>query len=136
CCGAAIMLATRSEENGPIPVGNRIGAREVGLWSTAMVAIAFWANIVQGANAGDLPGFDAIIGRVLDNGAFDVFAWALVVVGCNSMFEPGPASWRQIRATVLAGIIALAPVRLAAAAALVILGGLLLADRRALPAGR
>jgi hypothetical protein len=52
------------------------------------------------------------------------------------MFEAGPASRRQIGVAFLAGAVALAPVRLATAVSLVILGVLLLSDRRALQAGR
>jgi hypothetical protein len=113
-----------------------IGIREVGFWSVLIVAIAFWANIVRGTGPAELPGVDSMAAGVLENGAFDVFAWILVFARAARMFEAGPASWRRISATFLVGVIALAPVRLAAGVAFVILGGSLLWDRRALAAGR
>ena len=59
---------------------------------------------------------------VLDNGAFDVFAWALVLVRCWTARDDRPASWYSIAATIFLGAIVLVPVRLASAAALVVLG--------------
>jgi len=121
---------------GPADAGlsRRIGSREAGGWSVLIVAVAFWANIVRGT--GDMPGFEAMVTRVLDNGAFDVFAWTLVFARTARMSEAGPASWRQMSTAFLVGAIVLAPVRVAAAAALGVLGVLLLTDRRTLKAGR
>lgn len=118
------------------PASKLIGIREVGLWAVLIVAVAFWANIVRGASPGSMPDLDAMIARVLDNGAFDVFAWTMAFARSTGMFEAGPASRRQICSTFLAGAIALAPVRLATGAALVTLAALLLTDRRSLHAGR
>jgi hypothetical protein len=115
-------------------LSNRIGSREAGWWSVLIVAVAFWANIVRGS--GDLAGLDTMVTRVLDNGAFDVFAWTLVFARTARMSEARPASWLQISTAFLVGAIVLAPVRVAAAAALGVLGGLLLMDRRTLKSGR
>ena len=106
------------------------------VWSVLIVAVAFWANILRGTSPGDLPGLDSMIARVLENGAFDVFAWTLVFARITRLSEAGPASLFQIWTTFLVGAIALAPVRLATVVGLVILGGLLMRDRRVLPAGR
>jgi len=120
----------------PRLVRDLIGAREVWVWAVLIVAVAFWANILRGTSPGDLPGFDSMIARVLENGAFDVFAWSLVFARVTRVSAEGPASWLQIWTTYLVGAIALAPVRLATDVGLVILGGLLLRGRRTLPAGR
>jgi hypothetical protein len=101
-----------------------------------MVSVAFWANIVRGGSPGDLPGLESMIASVLDNGAFDVFAWIMVFARATRMSEAGPASRLQIWAAFLLGAIVLAPVRLAAGLSLVIFGVLLLRDRRTLAAGR
>jgi hypothetical protein len=115
-------------------LSNRIGSREAGCWSVLIVAVAFWANIVRGT--GDLPGLDTMVTRVLDHGAFDVFAWTIVFARTARMFESRPATWLQISMAFLVGAIVLAPVRVAAGAALGALGVLLLTDRRTLKAGR
>jgi hypothetical protein len=115
-------------------LSNRIGSREAGCWSVVIVAVAFWANIVRGS--GDLPGLGAMVTRVIDNGAFDVFAWTMVFARTTRMSDARPASWLQISTAFLVGGIVLAPVRVAAAAALGVLGALLLTDRRRLKAGR
>ena len=115
-------------------LSRRIGSREAGYWSVLIVAVAFWANIVRGT--GDMPGLGTMVTRVLDNGAFDVFAWTLVFARSARMSEAGPASWLQISTAFLVGAIVLAPVRVAAAAALGVLGVLLLTDRRTLKSGR
>src|SRR5208337_2607007 len=130
------MPTRTAAHDGPTLVPDLIGTREVWVWSVLTVAVAFWANIVRGTSPGDLPGLGSMIARVIDNGAFDVFAWTLVFARVTRMSEAGPASRLQIWATFLVGAIALAPVRLAAGVGLVILGGLLLRERRTLPAGR
>ncbi len=114
--------------------GDRMGSRESGFWAVLIVAVAYWVNIVRGT--GPLPGAETIVTRVLDNGAFDVFAWTLVFARLTRMTEARPAAWYQISAAFLVGAIVLAPVKLAAAAALVVLGCLLLMDRHTLQAGR
>lgn len=113
-----------------------IGSREVGFWSILIVAIAFWANVVRATSAGDLPAANSIMMRVLDNGAFDVFAWMMVFARSGRLTEAGAASRRQIGTAFLAGAVALAPVRLAAAVALMLVAWLLLTDRRTSRAGR
>jgi hypothetical protein len=116
-------------------IGNLIGTREVGVWSVLVVSVAFWANIVR-ARPGDTPSLDSMIAGVLDDGAFDVFAWILVFARATRMYEARPASGFQIWATFLVGAIVLVPFRFATGLALVILGVLLLRDRHALPAAR
>ncbi len=116
-------------------MGNPMGIREVWVWSVGMVSVAFWADIVH-ARSGDPLSLDSMIVGVLDNGAFDVLAWILVFARVSRMYEARPARGLLIGATFLAGAIVLAPVRLAPAVALVMLGGLLLRDRHARSAGR
>src|ERR1700722_15701898 len=93
---------------------SRIGSREAGYWSVVIVAVAFWANIVRGT--GELAGLGTMVTRVLDNGAFDVFAWTLVFAQTARLYEARPASRLQISTAFLVGAIVLAPVRVAAAA--------------------
>ena len=116
--------------------GQHIGAREVGIWGVLIVAVAFWANIARGTTPGDVPEAGAILNRVLDSGAFNVFAWCLVLARTSRMWGAEPASRWQIWMNFLVGGIALAPVRVASAVSLALLGGLLLRGRRVLPAGR
>jgi hypothetical protein len=91
---------------------------------------------VRGSGAGDLPDLSNVVTRVLDNGAFDVFAWTLIAARISSLTKAGPASPLQILTAFLLGVIVLAPVRVAAAVAAVVLGGLLLTQRHTLRAGR
>ena len=112
-----------------------IGAREVGVWSTLIVSVAFWANIVR-ASPGHAPSLHDAIANVLDNGAVDVLAWIWVFVRAGEMYAAKPASRLQIWATFLAGAIVLAPLRLATGLALIILGVCLLRERQALQAAR
>ncbi|HVY15404.1 MAG TPA: hypothetical protein VHB27_09255 [Rhodopila sp.] len=119
-----------------IAIPKPIGLQETGLWSVVILAVAFWANILRGSAPDDLPGLAPMITRVLDNGAFDVFAWGLIFVRSSRMFAAGPASWARIATVFGIGVIALAPVRLAPGIGLAILGVSLLRDRAAQPAGR
>lgn len=123
-------------DDGVTTSGNAIGNREVGVWTVLIIAVAFWANILRGSEPGDLPALDAMLTRVLDNGAFDVFAWTLIFGRFASMYPPGPASWRRIMMGFAIGVIALAPVRLAPGIGLLLLGLVLVRDRTAVPAGR
>jgi exosortase/archaeosortase family protein len=114
----------------------RVGTREVGIWSISIVAFAYWTNVLRGGDSGIRPDLDSMITHVLDNGAFDVFAWTLIMARLTRMSVARPATWPQILTVFALGIIVLPPVRLATGLALVILGGLLLKDRNTLPAGR
>ncbi len=123
-------------DDGVTPSGKAIQHREVGVWTVLIIAVAFWANILRGGEPGDLPGLDAMLTRVLDNGAFDVFAWTLIFARFARIYPPGPASWPRIMTGFAIGVIALAPVRLAPGIGLLLFGLVLVRDRSALPAGR
>ena len=111
-------------------ISKSIGAREVGIWSVLMVSVAFWSNVVR-ASAGDTPGLSNMLAHVLNNGAVDALAWMLVIARCGKMYKANPASMLQIWIAFLAGVIVLAPLRLASGLALTILGALLLRDQHA-----
>jgi hypothetical protein len=106
-----------------------IGARETWLWALLIVSIAYWANIVRGDSPGDPTRFGSMIERVLNNGAFDVFAWMLMFVRVSKISCREPVSLHQTIITLLLGVIVLAPVRIAAAVALFVLGIFMLIDR-------
>jgi hypothetical protein len=101
--------------------------REARIWATLVVGIAYWENIALSGSAGEASTFGTAVTNILDNGAFDVFAWALVLVRCFGSRDGRAAPPRLMVATVLLGAIALVPVRLGAALALALLGGLMFA---------
>lgn len=111
-------------------------AGEARVWALLMVGVAYWANLLRNSGQNDVVTFASMIDRVLDNGAFAVFAWALIFVRSTSIADNVAASWRRIASTILLGVIVAVPFRLASAVALASLGGLLLADRHSLRGGR
>jgi hypothetical protein len=77
---AKTRLAARSGAG-----GNLIGTREPGFWSILIVAVAFWANVVQATSPGDMQGVNSIMARILDNEAFirrSVWAGLRFAWGC------------------------------------------------------
>ncbi len=109
---------------------NRLGAGEARIWALVIVAVAYWANIVRGANTDGGLTLASVINCIVDNGAFDVFAWILIFARASTALGDEKASLRQIASIVVAGAVALVPARLASALALVVLGSTLLADPR------
>jgi hypothetical protein len=109
------------------PGGRRPSMSETRLWAVLIVGITYWANILRISVANDGVSLATIVNGILDNGAFDVFAWALIVARCCGSWDHRPAGWRSIAATIMLGALVLVPVRLASALALVLLGGLLFA---------
>lgn len=110
--------------------------REIAIWTILVIAVAFWANILRGTEAGDLPGLEPMITRVLNNGAFDIAAWILIFARFTRMYPVEPAPNLRIAAGLAIGLLVLAPVRLAPAIGLLIVGVTLVRDRATLPAGR
>lgn len=106
---------------------------ELRLWVVAVIAVAYWGNIARGA----LPNADGTLASfanaIVDNGAFDVFAWLLILVQAASPSQTPPASPYQIATAILAGIVVLVPARLASAAALAVIATPLLIDRASPP---
>lgn len=109
---------------------------ELRLWVVLVIAVAYWANIVRGA----LPNADgtlaSFVSSIVDNGAFDVFAWFLILVRVASRSCTRAASPHQIVIPILADIVVLVPARLACAVALLIIATPLLIDRASPPATR
>ena len=105
-----------------------IGADETRAWGVCMVAAGYWANLLRNPGAGDATTLASVAERILANGAFDVFAWALILTRIFASAGRAPASRRQILVTVLVGCIAAVPLRLAAAAAAAALGASMLTD--------
>jgi hypothetical protein len=110
----------------------RISAGEVRLWATLIVGAAYWADVARPAAGGDGT-VASIVDGIVANGAFDVMAWALVLVRCATHRDDGPATPWSVLTTLLLGVIVLVPVRLAPALGLVLLGGLLFGGPRASP---
>jgi hypothetical protein len=113
-----------------------LDAGELTLWVVVVIAVAYWANIVRGA----LPNADGTLASfanaIVNNGAFDVFAWLLILIRVASPSHTPPASPLHIATAILAGIVVLVPARLACAVALVIIATPLLIDRTSPPATR
>ena len=109
----------------------RLGAYETRIWAILIVGFAFWANIVRASGQGDAIGLAGIANAVLDNGAFDVFAWALVLARFVAGRDDRPATRRAIVGALVLGAIVLIPARLPCALALAILGGELRTERDA-----
>lgn len=102
-----------------------IGIAEVRNWAVVMVGFAYWANILRNSGADGALSLASVVNNVLDNGAFDVFAWGIVLIRCWSRNNDRPASFANVMVTFMLGAIVLAPVRLASAAAVTLLGLLL-----------
>ena len=107
----------------------RLGAYETRVWAILMIGFAFWANIVRTSNADGAMALAGIANAILDNGAFDVFAWALVLARFVAGRDDRPATPRAVLGTFALGVIVLIPARLPCALALAILGCALLTER-------
>jgi hypothetical protein len=128
--------ADKKNEVGPMAWSTCLRADETTLWATAIVAVAYWANIVRAAAADQPFSLEGAANAVLGNGAFDVFAWAMVLTRCVTSRDRRQATPRQVVVALLAGVIVLVPVRLAPALALVLLGVTLFTDREVPPRRR
>ncbi len=96
----------------------RIDTRELHFWAGLSVFVAFWLQVVlDGRPIAVLTPRDAL-DHILDNGAFDVFAWGLVALRLAELAPPRPARGWQIVTAFLIGLLVLSPYRLATAAAL------------------
>jgi hypothetical protein len=98
-----------------------ISSKEVNVWSVFIVSIAYWANIARASSSDASSAFWSAVQAVFDNGLFDVFAWILVFTNVGGTVNGSAASWRQVRTAFLVGVVVLIPVRIATAAALVIM---------------
>ncbi len=107
----------------------RLGAYETRIWAILIVGFAFWANVVRASHPGDEAAFAGIANAVLDNGAFDVFAWGLVLARFAAGRDDLRATPRAIVGTLVLGIILLIPARLPCALALAVLGGMVRTER-------
>lgn len=99
-----------------------ISARELGVWSLATVAIGYFARDVRAASDVGDPGLQAFIEGIVDESAFVVFAWILILARAFGTLTTEAASAKQLWGALLAGAISVAPFRLANAFALAILG--------------
>ena len=72
--------------------------------------MVFWINIVRGTDPGRLPGVEEIIQGVVENGAFDAFAWVMILAG-STRTTMAPASLPMVWVSFLTGFIVVAPVR-------------------------
>jgi hypothetical protein len=101
---------------------------ETTLWASVIVGVAYWANVVRSAS-GDQPlSLEVAINAVIGNGAFDVFAWAMMLARGIFYWDRRRAAPRQVILALLAGVIVLVPIRLAPALALVLVGATMLTD--------
>jgi hypothetical protein len=131
--GMALAVENEASRFAGRELSGRLSAGETRLWALGIVAVAYWADIVRGAVAVDGAGVAAAINRVLDNGAFDVFAWGLLFLRCATAERERPAASRAILAAATLGVIVLVPARLASGLAL-LLAGLLLFSGPDVPA--
>lgn len=120
----------------PWPNKLRISSKELKSWSVIVIGIAFWANIVIATNGDSGDAIAAMLNRILENGAFDVFAWIMIAVGCIQLHDDRPASGRAILAALLAAALVLVPGRLATAAALTLVAGIVFAGAPAAASAR
>lgn len=95
---------------------------ELRFWATLVVGIAYWANVIRGAGTDQELSLRAVAGGIIDNGAFDVFAWALVLGSVFTARNDRPASLGAHIGALVLGVVVLVPVRMAPALALVLLG--------------
>jgi exosortase/archaeosortase family protein len=121
---------------GACAAATSISVREAGIWAVIIVAASFWANVMRGNDATDLPGLGFMMNRVLDNGAFDVLAWSQIFARVRGLHDRAAASWVRCVGIAALGVIALAPVWLATGIDLLILGTWLRRDRHATQEGR
>jgi hypothetical protein len=107
---------------------HRLEIGEVRIWATLLVGAAYWENIVHGS--GGSGGFSLVsaVNSILDNGAFDIFAWILLLARCFASPDRRPASSRDIIVTFSIGVMVLLPTRLVAGLALLPLAVLLFSD--------
>ena len=98
---------------------------EVRLWATLIVGVAYWANIVRGAAGQEALSVMSALNGVLDNGAFAVFAWALLLARCFGHPDRRLASRGAIAVTVLLGLVVLMPARLVTGGAAALLAAVL-----------
>jgi hypothetical protein len=104
---------------------------EARVWALLVIFISYWLNIVRPSSADDAMTVGSVIEKILDNGAFDLVAWALVLFRLIRARAPRPAHPRTILSAFALGMIVLVPHRLAAAAAAGLFGASLLRDGEA-----
>jgi hypothetical protein len=133
---APAVIATVADSTAMgVPAHNtRTTVGEAMIWIAIIVGIAYFANIARGSGSNEHAVIISIIDRIIDNGAFDIFAWSLVLYSVLSLSDKRPASRWLLISTILLGIVVLVPARLASAIALVLFALVLMADRN-LPVG-
>lgn len=113
-----------------------IGAKEIRIWGLAIVATAFWANVLWTAGIDRSNIVSTTIDAVVSNGAFDVLAWALVFARVLRLPDDRSASPQQIASVFLLGCIVLIPARATVAIAMVGLSLRFATDKNLQGAGR
>jgi hypothetical protein len=111
-------------------MGNRLTAAELRIWGLAIVGVAYWADIIRGANEHSGSVVGSAVDGVIANGVFNACAWAMILTRTWAGSDRAPARVRDIIATVAAGVAVIAPVRLALSLGLAILGSTLYSDSR------
>lgn len=99
-----------------------ISVRELGVWSLATVAIAYFARDIRAASDHGGPALQSFIDGFVNDSAFVVFAWIFILARAVRTLTTEAATPIQIWAALLAGAASVAPFRLANASALFILG--------------
>ena len=105
-------------------------AEELWLWVLGLVAIPYWTNIIRTGSSGGFT-LSSAANAILENGAFDVCAWALVLMRICALPRTNPASGGQIVWTILTAFVVLVPARLASAVGLAMAGAMLFRTGRA-----
>jgi hypothetical protein len=101
---------------------------EARLWAILAVFAAYWGNIIRPDGPVDAMTLSGVIQKILDNGAFDVIAWLLVLTRQWHARAMEPARLGTILRVFALGTIVLLPNRLSATVAAGLLGAAFLRD--------
>jgi hypothetical protein len=115
--------------------GSHLTVSELRSWTLLVVAVSFWSNIVRAYPHGGSFGLDTIAQSLMNEGGFNVAAWALIAAWSGGAVRREAASRRQIVATLAIGVVCLVPSRQATICALVALGAMFPLSRET-PYGR
>jgi len=96
-----------------------LSAGEVWTWVFVLVGLSFYANILRAGPEGS-PQLDpgSVISRIIDGGAFNIAAWAMLLLRARRVVPIGIASQRMLLGTIAIGAACCVPLRQATIVAL------------------
>jgi len=91
-------------------------------WTLLIAGAAYWGNVIRTSQSEDMIGLSSIARSIVNHGAFNIAAWAMIAAWVSQAGPRGFASRGQIAAGLAIGLLLVVPTRQTTIVGLIALG--------------